>query len=189
MKPEKFRALVNDPKRTREELERMRDNARKKGESELTSLAETALAERFPGRARTQKRTGGSTPTTVRFREEERWFSTAKEAYAWLMGKFIWDRPDILRSEDWRHEFVAKGRTARYFAQDAKLLFPNPGKTDRPHNRNMYEAIGDGWFANLNLSNDEKFKILCAFSAAAGYTFKKDWEWFVEGTEEKPWPF
>ena len=127
------------------------------------------------------------TPTTVRFREEEKTFPTAKDAYVWLIRKFTRDRPDVLRGEDWQRRFVAKGRTVNYFAQDAKSLFPHsPHLANDP---NMYTRLGDGWFANLNLSNRQKFGILSGFSAVADYTFEKDWNWFVEGTEEGPWPF
>ena len=187
MNRERFRELVNDPRKTREEIEQMRINALNKGEIELAHIAKIALDERFPGWDRSRKRSGGSVPTLARFREEQEWFPSAKEAYVWLMGRFIWDRPDILGGEDWQREFIAKGRSVNYFAKDLKSLFHHsPHLADDP---NKYTRLGDGWFADLNLSNRQKFQILCRFAAIAGYGFEKDWDWFVEGTERKPLPF
>ena len=187
MNPERFRELVYDPGRTPEEIEQMRANAFDKGEIDLACIAETALAERFPDRGRNRKRRGGAIPTMARFREEEQWFSSARDAYVWLIGKFIRDRPDVLKGEDWQRKFVTEGWAARYFAKDLKLLFPR--SSHRAHDPNMYTRLGDGWFANLNLNNTQKFRILCRFSAIAGYKFEKDWDWFVEGTEREPFPF
>ena len=40
MNPERFRELVYDPQKTREDIEQMQINARNKGESELARIAE-----------------------------------------------------------------------------------------------------------------------------------------------------
>ena len=187
MSPERFRELVYDPRRTREQIEQMRTNALNKDEIDLARIAETALAERFPDRGRARKRRGGPVPTMARFRGEEKWFRSAKDAYVWLIEKFIWDRPDVLGGEVWQRKFVAEGWAVSYFAKDLKSLFlRSPHLANDP---NKYTRLGDGWFADLNLNNDQKFCILSRFSAVAGYTFEKDWDWFVEGTERVPFRF
>ena len=89
-----------------------------------------------------------------------------------LMGKFIRDRRDILRGENWRREFVATGRSVNHFTQDPKSLFPRA--QHRANDPNMFSRIGDVWFVNLNLKNHTKFEVLCRFAAAAGYEHKKD---------------
>ena len=165
----------------------MRDRALEQRRDDLLRIAETALAERFPGRSRAQQHSGGTTPATVRFRVEEEWFPTAKAAYCWPMGKFIMDRPDILTGEKWRREFVATGRSVNYFAQDPKSLFPRA--QHRANDPSMYSRIGDGWFADLNLKNHTKFEVPCRCAAAAGYEHKKDRNWAVGGKEQTPWPF
>ena len=189
MNAERFRDLVYDPQKTRENIEQMQINARNKGESELARIAETALGERFPGRGRARKREERGTPTTARFRKEQERFPSAKAAYVWMIRKFIQDRPDVLGGEDWKRAFVAKGQAVNYFAKDVGSLFPRS-----PHlasDSNKYEWLGGGWYADVNLNNDQKFDALCRFSAVADYEFRKDWDWFVEGTEteEKAWPF
>ena len=175
MDPDRFRELVNDPRRTRKEIEQMRHNALDKGEIELAHIAKIALDERFPGWDRLKRKASGATPTMATFRDKQEWFPTAKEAYAWLMGCFIRDKPEILDSEGWQKDFVAKGRAVNYFARDLKSLFHHsPHLADDP---NRYTRLGNGWFADLNLSNDQKFQILCRFAATAGYRFEKDWNW------------
>lgn len=184
---ERFRDLVNDPRRTRDELKQMHRNALAKGKSELAHIAKLALDERFPGWDNRRKRSGGATPTVAAFRGEEMWFPSAKEAYVWLMGKFVWERPDVLGGELWKREFVAKGRRVNYFARDLRSLFPHSlHLADDPQ---MYARLGNGWFADLNLSNQQKSNILHRFAAIAGFKYGEDWNWFVEGTEVKPLPF
>lgn len=138
------------------------------------------LITNFSTRKRKSK-SGGHTPTQVRFRTDDACFPTAKEAYVWLMGKFLWDKPDVLADEAWMKDFVAHGQAANYFARSLVELFPaSPHLASDP---NMYTRLGRGWFANLNLSNKQKFSILSKFSAVAGYTFETDWDWRVEGEE------
>ncbi len=179
MDRERFKSLVNDPRRTRQEIDQMRRNALDKGEIELAYLAEKALDNRFPGWNRGIRKAGGATPTLASFRGEERRFPMAKEAYVWLMDCFIRAKPEILEGPDWQKEFVAKGRTVNYFDRDLKSLFrDSPHLADDPNN---YTILGNGWFADLNLSNAQKFKNLCKFAAIAKFKFKTDWNWEVEG--------
>lgn len=183
MDRDRFRELVNDSRRTREEIEQMRRNALDKGEIELAHIAKIALDERFPGWDRVKRKASGATPTLASFRDKQESFPTAKEAYVWLMGCFIQGKPEILENEDWQLEFFAKGRAVNYFAQDLKSLFHHsPHLADDPNN---YTRLGKGWFADLNLSNAQKFQILCRFAALAEYRFEKDWNWQVQDGKEK----
>lgn len=183
MDRDQYQKLVNDPRRTREGIEQMRRNALDKGEIELAHIAKIALDERFPGWDRPKRKASGATPTIASFRDKQESFSTAKDAYVWLMNHFVRDRPEILESEDWQAEFVSKGQAVHYFARDRKSLFHrSPHLADDP---NFYTRLDKGWFADLNLSNEQKFKILCRFAAVAEYRFEKDWNWEVQGEKKK----
>jgi hypothetical protein len=179
---DRYRELVNDARRTRKDIEQMRHNALAKGKNELAHIAEIALDERFPGWDRVRSKRSGPRPVMASFRGKQKYFQTAKEAYEWLMDCFIRDKPEVLRSEDWEKEFVAKGRGVNYFSRDLKSLFHNsPHLADDPNN---YKRLGEGWFANLVLSNEQKLDKLHRFGAVAGYVFGKDWNWQLESGKE-----
>lgn len=182
MDADRFRELVYSPNKTQKQVEQMYRNALNKGEIKLGHIAEQALNERFPGWNRNKGRKSGATPTEVNFKGRKEWFPTAKDAYVWLIGNFIQDKPDVLDSEDWKIEFVAKGWAVNYFARDRKTLFHHtPHFADDPNN---YVRLGHGWFADLNLSNRQKFDILTRFAAVAGYRFREDWDWRVDDGRE-----
>ncbi len=86
---EKFKCLVTDHRRTKDELQTMLKNAISKGESEFAYVAKDQLDIRFPGWDSIRSRKGGATPTIAAFRGVEHRFDTAKEAYFWLIEKFI----------------------------------------------------------------------------------------------------
>lgn len=95
------------------DLIRMHQNAQIKGAAEFVHVAEEALNRRFPGWNRGRTR---STPTRVRFGGEEQLLQSAKEAYIWLIEKFIANGPSILGQVDWSTRFVAEGTKRSYFA-------------------------------------------------------------------------
>ena len=85
MDRDQFEELVNDPRRTRDEIKQMWRNALDKGKIELAHIAKIALDERFPGWDRAKRKATGATPTLASFRDKQEWFPTAKEgaSLAW----------------------------------------------------------------------------------------------------------
>jgi hypothetical protein len=113
--------------------------------------------------------------TTVSFRGIVKTFSTAKEAYIWLIDKFCAAKPAILAN------FLISGhgginRWARnYFARSRTQLF-----LASPHlaeDRNLYEPVSAGWLANVNMDNPRKFLVLRRLAALADFTYGSDWTW------------
>jgi hypothetical protein len=111
-----------------------------------------------------------SKPTTVSFKGTKRNCSTSKEAYIWLIDKVFADNPNL-------REISPQGRGRRYFARTRQELFP--ARRDLAENRNNYEPVSGGWFANTNLNNELKFQILTRLAKLAGFKFGEDWTWDV----------
>ena len=180
MASEQFLKMINDLRRSRDDLLQIRENALSQGKAEEAKRVEAVLDERSPGWNRKRTRRGGATPTTVTFKGESAHFDTAKEAYVWLINKFLFAYPEVLDGEDWLRGFVAEGgRGARFFARDLASLFPT--SSDRASDPSNYRRVGGGWLANLNLSNRQKFSVLCKLAAGAELSLGKDWDWDVEG--------
>jgi hypothetical protein len=170
MDPDRFRRLVDDPRRTRDELEDMERRAQKNGDAELIRIVRAALDGRFPGRKTVRTKASGARPATARFHDIERRFPTSKEAYVWLLENFVRHSPTALAAPQ-----VSRGRTRNYFDRDPKKLFPAS-----PHlaeNQSMHANVGNGWYANLNLSNPEKRDLLISIARAARIS---DWAFVVE---------
>jgi hypothetical protein len=141
---EQFRQSLTDPKRTKEELLTMRENALRKGR-EFASVAEEVLEQRFPGWNRVKSRHGGATPVDVTFLAQGHHFDTAKEAYIWLIERFIHKYPKPFIDLDWETVFLAKGPRALFFAKSVRKLFG-----ERQHladDPNKYHRLTNGWFA------------------------------------------
>jgi hypothetical protein len=118
----------------------------------------------------------GPKATIARFHTVERIFATSKEAYLYLIERFLQSKPDLLET-DWQNQFVSKGRSRRYFAREPKQLFE-----ESPHlaeNSNNYSRVMSGWFTITNLNNEEKFEILLRLAAIGGWGFGSDWSWRV----------
>jgi hypothetical protein len=157
-----------------ESLLTMRANAQAKGANEFVRAAEAELNQRFPGWNRVRTR---STPTKVRFDQDEQLFDTAKEAYLWLVEKFAAARPSTFQKVDWSTQFVVEGTKRRYFARNPKGLFP--AAPQRAEDASLYEKLSNGWFAITNLNNDEKFAILCRLAAVGKMEFERHWYWEI----------
>jgi hypothetical protein len=175
--------LVRDPSRTRQDIEQMMRNAVGKGESELARIAKEALDSRFPGWDVARTRAGGARPTVAFFRGTERRFDTSKEAYIWLLERFIGVKPRLFETINWETVFVAKGRKRNYFGKDLKAMFH--GSPHLADDRNNYAHFTNGWYANTNLNNAQKFDILCRFAAIAKLDYEKDWRWDVEAPSDE----
>lgn len=178
---ERFQRFTQDEKRTKVELQNMLENAKDKCEEEFARIVKDQLDLKFPGWDQASSRRGGNTPTDVMFRGEKRHFDSAKKGYIWLIERFIAAHPDPFDSVNWETAFVAKGKSRLYFARVPGKMFPkSPHLADDPNN---YARLSNGWFANLNLANREKFQLLLKFVAVAKFS-PDEWLWRVEGTAE-----
>lgn len=174
---EKFTQLVNDPSRSKANLQQMMVNALQKGKREYAVIAKAALDNRFPGW--NEVKVGGATPTRVTFRNTEKKFPTAKDAYIWLIERFITVKPELFENINWETEFFAKGKKRNYFGHSPEKMFRNS-----PHlakDKNNYEKLPNDWYVNLNLSNSQKYEILCKFAAITKLKYMVDWQWEVIG--------
>src|SRR5438477_8051553 len=172
---ERFRQSVVDPAKTKQELLTMRDNALRLGAFDHVRAAEDVLEKRFPGWNSVKSRRGGTTPTDVAFLGQRRHFSTAKEAYVWLIERFLHHYPKPFVEIDWETVFIAKGPRTLFFAKSLKKLFAAaPHLADDP---NKYHRLTNGWFAKLVLSNKQKLELLLKFASLAALQFGKDWDW------------
>jgi hypothetical protein len=86
---DRFRKMVSDPARSRKELEQIFRNALEKKQLEFAREAKDVLDKRFPGWDNVASRRRGATETIAKFRGTERRCPTAKEAYIWLIERFI----------------------------------------------------------------------------------------------------
>jgi len=179
---DRFKRLVADQRRTKDELKTMLSNALKKDEAEYAHIAKIELDTRFPGWASVRGRRGGATPTFVGFRGSEHRFETAKDAYFWLIQKFTEAHPETFATLNWETVFVAKGKRRNYFGRDLEKMFH-----ESPHladDQNNYQKLSNGWYANLNLNNDQKFDILCKLAAVGKFDFGREWKWEIEGKSD-----
>jgi len=171
------------PGKSQDELTRMRSNAEDKGLPKYVAAAEVELDRRFPG-WRDPSRRRGPTPTKVMFRGESMSFNTAKEAYIWLIEHFICAHQKPFEIINWETLFIAKSdwniKKRLYFARTPEQLFyGSDNKEELVGNPNNYVKLSNGWYANLNLSNELKHLILRKFSCVAGWSKGRDWMWHV----------
>jgi len=175
---ETFRRQVLDPRRTEDELKRLRVNAIEERDSECARVAEDELSRRFPFWRRIKRKAAvRSKLTTARFNDEEHEFPSSKDAYVWLLERFITAKPALFFTPNWETDFVALGRARNYFDRDPRGMFHQS-----PHlgdDENNYRRLSNGWYANVNLSNDRKFDVLARFAAVAKLQWESEWYWEV----------
>lgn len=160
-------------------LMRMRNNALNKKRWDCVAAAEEELIRRYPGWDKPSKRHGPK-PTRAMFKDEVKVFETSKEAYVWLIERFIREYPKPFKTIDWETWFIVKCDRdiykRLYFARSPeKLFYGSDNKEELAGNPSNYVQLSNGWYANLNISNERKLAILRRFSAVAGLKFKKDW--------------
>lgn len=125
----------------------------------------------------------GTKATLVSMQGQKRMFATSKEAYIWLLDRFIANRPDILK-DDRQRDRIVTGRGRIYLAQTPKELFlASPHLADDPI---YFARVSGGWFAITNLNNDVKFNVLCRFARIAGFDYGKDWTWDDGSNRKRP---
>jgi hypothetical protein len=172
---QRFAASVNDSGKSKQDLIAMRENALRLKAIEHVRVVEEVLDRRFPEWNEVRSRRGGATPVDAMFLGTRRHFYTAKDAYLWLLERFIQHYPKPFVKLDWETLFVAKGPRAIFFAKSLAKLFGS--KTHLADDKNKYHRLTNGWYAKLVLSNQQKLDLLLKFSTIAQLKFGIDWDW------------
>ena len=180
MDTERFEALARDPRRTTAELTNMRANAQAKGREDLVRIVDGLIRERRPV---TAKKSGGKTPTTATFRQREQHFESGKEAYLWLAEQIYRFHAHVFEEYAKLHTRAGAISRGRRFARNPKDLFP--ADSSRQSNPSFYSSVGAGWYADVNLSHDEKFATLVQLSHLAGLKYEIDWDFKVLGATQE----
>ncbi len=157
----------------------MRNNALSKDEIYLR-IVESELDQRYP-QWRRPKIAKGSDPTIARFRCPDLEFSSQVQAYVWIVNEFVKAYPGVIESEDWRSEFMSKGRTGRYFARNPSQLWEKS-----PHlvyDPSHYVILENQWYANTNLSKKQKISTLYKLTAALQICVS---DWSFRSKAEQP---
>jgi hypothetical protein len=178
---ERFTAQVRNPERTREELETMRANAIDKNATEFVRVVDDVLLERFPNKL--TKKGGGKTSTTAVFRSKTEHFESGKEAYLWLVEQFCRFHKIVLVEYDQLHTRAGNRSRGKRFSRNHQSLFPEGSR--RRGDPSYYAAVGDGWYADVNLNHDDKFAALLQLSYLAKLEYEQDWEFKVHGATEQ----
>jgi len=178
---ERFTAQVRNPTRTREELETMRANAIAKNATEFARVVDDVLRERFPNKP--TKKGGGKTPTTAMFRSRTEHFESGKEAYLWLVDQFCGFHKTVLAEYDQLHTRAGSRSRGKRFSRNHLSLFPEG--SSRRGDPTYYAAVGDGWYADVNLNHDDKYAALLQLSYLANLEYERDWEFKVHGATEQ----
>lgn len=174
---DKFSKVVSDPARSEQDLKTMLANALQKGAREYAAVAKAELDRRFPGWDIVRSRKGGAKPTIARFLAKEQSFSTSRDAYLWLIERFVSAKPSVFDDPSKDTIYLALGKKRNYFGRNLKKMFHGtPHLAENPSN---YARLANGWFANLNLNNAQKFDILMRFAALAGMEYPSQWDWEV----------
>lgn len=155
----------------------MLKNAKAKGLREHAAVAKAELDRRFPGWDRVQSRRGGAKPTIAQFLGKEQHCDTSKDAYMWLVERFINRNPKVFDepSEDTLH--VALGKRRNYFGRSVAKLFA--GNPELAANASNYVRLSNGWYANVNLNNAQKLDILMRLAALARLKYPEQWDFEV----------
>lgn len=178
MDANRTRRLLAHPASTRDELEQLLKQALAENERELAAEIRDVIDERF-----TDFSVARHGATAV-FRSVERSFPTAKEAYIWLVNHFVAQRPEVFTDLRWEttgyvalgHRRTEDGGTIRnYFGRSPQRLFRHsPWLAD---DESKFVRLTNEWYANVNLSNREKFEILLRFGWVVGLKCGVDWDW------------
>lgn len=179
---EKFTKMVCDPNRSEQELRTILQNTLKKDAREHAAIVKTEIDRRFTEADALKSRRSGAKPTTSSFLNDRQRFPTSKAAYLWLIEKFMAVKPDIFDHPSKNTIFIALGTRRNYFGRSLDKMFHGTPHLAKDHNN--YARLSNGWYANVNLSNSEKFDILSRFAAIAAMEYETQWGWNVDDPTE-----
>ena len=101
------------------------------------------------------------TPTTAAFLGATANCASEQEAYIWIVEKVLKYEPQL--SGERIAEACPGKQGTEYFSRSSGKLF-------------RYQHLSNGWFAELNISNDQKVKIVETLTQMAGLTHDQ-WGW------------
>lgn len=152
----------------------MFENARAKNAPEYVTIAKEALDRRCAGWDKVSVRRGGANPTVATFQGKSREFPSTKEAYGWLIEQFIRVVPDIFPELPHETLKLGKGKRRNTFARSPqKLYIESPDLADKPPN---YVRLPNGWYADVNLPNAQKFEILARLANRTALKYPEEWD-------------
>lgn len=176
---EKFQEMLDSPGMSREELLAIRANVLRKDDLKHLVAVEQVLDRRFPDRRKGPSGRRGARPTVLSFRGEEREFPSQKQAYIWLVERFIAHNPRPFVDLDWRTVYIVKGPRILYFARSLRALFKQSPRL--ANDKNKHHRLTNGWYAQLYLSENQKVEILERLGAVAHLKMGVDWDWNGRG--------
>lgn len=173
---------IKHPART---IQQLIDARKKFDEGELRDAIEEVLDQRFPYWQTTNIEvvaSGQKALTYAQFRDKQKAFPAAKNAYVCLVEEILSARPNLTFGDVVFDEMFIKG------VHGARYLSLTPEELSKDHIRAkkdiLWHELQNGWVLNLNLSNKQKFDRLCRLATVCGLKYEKDWSWRVEGDEE-----
>lgn len=181
---ERIQKLIANPKISRLALEQQMQQALKVNERDLAFDIQEIIDERFGFKPAASDKHGSASAS---FHAKEKSFDHAKDAYLWLIERFIEIKPDILVERSWETTGViavgrARGRAGKplrnYFAKSPEKLFPETPRL--AEKRSNYAKLQNGWYANINLGNHEKLDILIRFGDVLHLAHETDWRFIVQ---------
>ena len=107
---------------------------------------------------------------------------TAKEGYLWLVERFIAEKRELFVDPSSETLYLALGRSRNYFAKSPSALFK--GSLRLADDASNYARLPNGWYANVNLNNAQKFEILFRFAGLTKTEYLVEWDWEVSGATE-----
>jgi hypothetical protein len=123
----------------------------------------------------------GAKLNTARFRDIQKDFATGRAAYIWLVDNIVSARPGIFGDRSSKALDAILGNSRKYFAHNLETLFHHAPYLMAA--KSTFTGLTNGWVANVNLSNAQKFNILLRLAALARLTYRQDWEWTVHGAK------
>ena len=176
---EKFQEMLDSPSMSREELLAIRANVLRKNDLKHLVAVEQVLGRRFPGWRKGPGGRGGASPTVVSPQGKKRDFPSQKQAYIWLVERFIAHNPKPFIDLDWETVYIVKGPRILYFAKSLRALFKhNPRLAD---DKRKHHRLTNGWYAQLYLSENQKVEILERLGGVAQFRVGVDWDWNGRG--------
>jgi hypothetical protein len=92
--------------------------------------------------------------------------------------------PEPFAKPNWQTDFVRRGERRFYFARSAIELYPlSPHLAEDP---NKVYQLANGWYADLNLNDDQKLTILMQLAVLARLQQEVDWDWETLAPKRAP---
>lgn len=183
---ERLKMLLHRLKDDKQELLKQELQARRDQDWDRHDLIVEVLDERHAGwdapNPVSSSRGGTKSPIEVSFRGAVQIFDDAKQAYIWIMEKFVAAEEIHLSLSSWQEKFVNPGAARKNIARSLPELFVRS-----PHlrsDKNKWHQLRNGWYLNLNIKTEDKRTVLFSYAQVAGIN-GSEWDWKVIGEVRK----